>query len=352
MFQKVLLLLTLASFAFADASAEVQALCDIKNTLNPFLWIDNVHSPCEMTSPCQYNFAGVVCDEQKEHIIKLNLYTNGMEGKLPESIVNLSSLEVLDMRENRISGPLPDLSALSNLQTLDFSKTLIDSGSIPEWICNLKNLVSLGLEATQRTGSIPSCLYSLNLNSLNLANNLLEGSLSEIFNNYSNLKSFDISNNYKLTSENPSEILCSYKATELHHLKLSNINLSGALDDCANTTISNLYTLDLSQNNLSGNVPVNFINACSSLVLLNLGSNKFDGDFDSISVPSCDVSYNKLTCTSDSDSDPCGCKVAQNYTGYDPKYSPSLNAVIITMCVLSIVAFCAVFVCSLFSFFF
>ena len=72
MVKKAFLLLLICSLAFAeDVDPEVQALCDIKNTLNPYLWRDNIHSPCDMKKPCDYVFAGVVCDENNEHVIKL-----------------------------------------------------------------------------------------------------------------------------------------------------------------------------------------------------------------------------------------------------------------------------------------
>jgi len=338
MLKKALLLFVLCAFAYAeDVDPEVQALCDIKKALNPYLWRDNIHSPCDMKEPCEYTFAGVVCDENN-HIVKLNLYSNDMKGSLPKSIANLVYLQVLDMKRNEISGALPDLSALTQLQVLDFSTTLIDSSSIPQWICNLTSLKHLGLEDTKRTGVYPSCLYNMNMTTLNLANNQLEGSLEDFFNNYSTLKSFDISNNYKLKSMNPSSFLCNALSKELNHLILSNVNLEGYLENCSNTTLTKLYTLDLSSNSLSGGIPVDFIKACP-LVSLNLGSNKFEGDFNDISIDTCDVSYNNLKCISNS----CGCEVGQDYNGYDPKYSPTNNAIIITFCVLSAVAFIAIF---------
>jgi len=339
MIKKALFIIALFVLALTeDVDPEVQALCDIKNALNPYLWRDNVHSPCDMKAPCEYIFAGVVCDEENKHVVKLNLYTNGLRGNLPSSIVNLVHLQVLDMRGNQIFGTLPDLSALTQLETLDFSTTMIDSGVIPEWICNLKSLKHLGLGDTRRTGVFPSCLYKININTLNLADNLLEGSLQDFFNNYSTLQSFDISNNYKLSSINPSSILCKSSSTGLHHLILSNCNLEGTLENCANTTLTNLNTLDLSSNQLNGLIPFDFIKAVP-LISLNLGSNKFEGKFSDISVETCDVSYNTLDCSSST----CGCTVGQNYNGYIPKYSTSKNAVIITFCILSAIGFIAVF---------
>lgn len=118
----------------------------------------------------------------------------------------------------------------------------------------------------------------------------------------------------------------------------------------------------------------------TNLVSVSLGSNEFTGKFEGkINAEVCDISYNNLDCFSQS----CGCEVAQNcilyfsppplhslivrllpflYTcahffnthflllftppdnGYDPKYSPSNNAIIISCCVISAVVFIAIFV--------
>jgi len=57
-------------------------------------WLDEYASYCD--------WKGVTCDDDKNHVTKLNLVNNGLSGRLSESIGNLTFIEELDLSDNDI----------------------------------------------------------------------------------------------------------------------------------------------------------------------------------------------------------------------------------------------------------
>ncbi|KAB5514854.1 hypothetical protein DKX38_028760 [Salix brachista] len=127
---------------------------------------------------------------------------NSLQGQIPEWIGNMSSLEFLDLSTNNFSGPLPPIfGAFSKLRhvylsrnklqglittefydsykivALDLSHNSI-TGRIPEWIGRLSNLRSLLLSHNNLKGEIPIQLYSLEqLTLIDLSHNYLSGNI-------------------------------------------------------------------------------------------------------------------------------------------------------------------------------
>ena len=52
----------------------------------------------EYASYCDWK--GVTCDDDKNHVTKLQLSNNGLSGKLSDSIGELKFIEVLDLSDN------------------------------------------------------------------------------------------------------------------------------------------------------------------------------------------------------------------------------------------------------------
>ncbi|XP_017215352.1 probable inactive leucine-rich repeat receptor-like protein kinase At3g03770 isoform X2 [Daucus carota subsp. sativus] len=135
-----------------------------------------------------------------------------------------SNLTSLSMINNDISGKLPDLSTLANLETMNLSNNKFDSelprlpkslimvslsnnsfsGEIPKQYSQLLQLQKLDLSRNSIQGTPAAALFSLrNITYLNFASNMLSGSFPSHLSCGSELNFVDISNN-KLTGRLPS----------------------------------------------------------------------------------------------------------------------------------------------------
>ena len=108
---------------------------------------------------------------------------------IPESIGNLTSLQLLDLHSTRISELPESIGNLTNLQSLDLSLTRISV--LPECIGNLTNLQSLDLRNT-RISALPKCIgYLTSLQSLDLSLTRISA-LPESIGNLTSLQSLDL----------------------------------------------------------------------------------------------------------------------------------------------------------------
>ncbi|XP_028947690.1 probable LRR receptor-like serine/threonine-protein kinase At3g47570 [Malus domestica] len=221
-----------------------------------------------------------------------------MRGNIPNDIGYLSSLLVLDLRNNKLGGLIPtSVGKLGSLQGLFLSGNKFEGG-IPFEICQLENLAELVLDGNQLSGSIPSCLSSLaralrrlSLGSnlltstipstlwgleyilyLNLSFNFLNGSLSEDIGKLKVVISLHVSNNH-LSGGLPGSI---GGLKDLVDLSLESNNLEGAIPSSFGDLVS-LESVDLSKNNLSGVIPKS-LEVLSHLKYLNLSFNRLEGE--------------------------------------------------------------------------
>lgn len=111
-----------------------------------------------LVSPC-YSWSHVICDHKDGNVVSLSLGSIGFSGTLSSSITKLKFLTKLDLHNNNLSGELPDLSSLVNLQNLNLTRNKF-SGSIPASWGKLSNLKYLDLSSNNLSGKIPEKLFS------------------------------------------------------------------------------------------------------------------------------------------------------------------------------------------------
>ncbi|CAI9095868.1 OLC1v1031897C1 [Oldenlandia corymbosa var. corymbosa] len=200
----------------------------------------------------------------------VNLSFNHLEGF--QKPYNFSSISVLDLHANQLSGELP--LPTPSMEYLDYSKNNFNvsipprigeyllgcvylslsnnniSGKISESICNVGSLKFLDLSDNSLSGGIPGCLFAMmeNLIVLNLAGNNLQGLMPNTFSENCVLGTLDLSKNA----------------------------LKGKLPN----TLSNCYleVLNVGNNYLEDNFPCKLMENRPDLHILVLRSNRFHGE--------------------------------------------------------------------------
>ncbi|OUM58366.1 hypothetical protein PIROE2DRAFT_16373 [Piromyces sp. E2] len=99
----------------------------------------------------------------------VDLRDNGLSGAIPESIGKLTNLTKLNLSGNNLSGPIPEsIGNLTELTTLELSNNNI-SGTIPNSIINLTKLTK-NLSRNPLSGKIPNLKNNTKLTSCQLTN--------------------------------------------------------------------------------------------------------------------------------------------------------------------------------------
>ncbi|KAM5573163.1 receptor-like protein EIX2 [Rosa sericea] len=229
---------------------------------------------------------------------ELDLSWNQVNGSLPESVGQLSSLETLYLSGNSLSGVITEAHFLnlSRLQYLSLSgnhfsinlssdwnppfqlhwlymSSLKVGPAFPKWILTQTNLTTLYLSNAGLSASLPNKFWDLfsGLEWLDLSMNQIHGKLPNL--SSTSLLSLSLSSNLF------SGALPSFSPM-LQSLYLSNNTFSGPLSSLCATQYPNLEYLDISKNLLSGELP-NCWMQFQELQVLNLGKNKLSGKISS-----------------------------------------------------------------------
>jgi Leucine-rich repeat (LRR) protein len=266
-------------------------------------WNDSQTNNWNVTNePCQW--AGITCEN--EHVTQINREYVNLVGTLPD-LSALTFLQSLDLGTNcglrcgywqnsQLTGTLPNLSALTQLTFLDlsgnkFSGTINISslpsslqelylesnqleGSIPNFKEKLTQLTHLILSYNSLTGPIDGSYFPPSLKLLGLSGTPLNQPLSDL-SSLINLTELDLG-----SAQLSGTIDANYFPKTLTTLYLDNNPFNQPLPNLSSLT--HLINLYLWSTQLSGPINVSFFP--TSLQSLGLGSNPLEGKIPSFSV--------------------------------------------------------------------
>ncbi|MDM8566668.1 leucine-rich repeat domain-containing protein [Candidatus Halobeggiatoa sp. HSG11] len=215
---------------------ECDALIAIYNNTAGASWTDSPGNGWNQNdSPCSWS--GIVCSGG--NVIEVSKLSNNLTGVLPD-LSALTNLEHLGFFDNNLTGDIPNLSGLNNLRNLYLEYNDL-TGTIPAQLGNLLNLEMLELDYNQLTGTIPPELGNLTkLIELELNNNNLTGGIPDL------------------------SLL-----TDLQVLRLRDNQLTGSILEVS--TLTSLTELSLQDNQLTGGIPD--LSPLGSLTTLGLSNN-------------------------------------------------------------------------------
>ncbi|KAK9013805.1 hypothetical protein V6N11_041800 [Hibiscus sabdariffa] len=210
----------------------------------------------------------------------IDISNNSLTGNIPSSFGFLSSLSVLLLSNNNLVGEIPSsLLNCSGLTSVDLGGNKI-SGSLPLWVQNLSSLFMLRLGSNLFSGNIPDELCWLqNVHILDLSGNKISGPIPKCIGNLTALVNGKGSEVFegliKVVTRGRDPEYSSIEAN-LNSIDLSGNQLTGEIPD-EMTNLFALRILNLSHNHLSGAIPKSLA-SLDALTRLNLSYNSLSGN--------------------------------------------------------------------------
>ncbi len=261
-----------------DQPNECQALIDLYNSTNGEHWSDSPGNKWNVTNtPCTW--AGIACIDG--HVTEIDRQKKNLRGSISDlDLSALIYLESLNLSDNQLNSPIPDLSGLAeSLKILSLGNNPLLSGEIPSWIRSLTKLTRLDLSNSGRTGTIISGLSALTeLRYLDLSKNRLSGPIpTEILNKLTKLENLQLDHNQLTGSIQNLSVLGSLQVLYLGDNPLE----TGPIPDWIKD-LTNLRTLGLSNSQRIGKIP-EWINSLTKLDYLQLDHNQLESSIPDLS---------------------------------------------------------------------
>ncbi|KAK4745557.1 hypothetical protein SAY87_011869 [Trapa incisa] len=247
------------------------------------------------SDPCQWDKVGCL----NGRVTRIQIGSQTISGTVPPDIQNLTSLQKFEVMNNQLTGALPSLAGLSqlqvvllhnnnfssipsdffsgmaSLQAIDLSYNPFLAWEIPESLISATALKNFSANGANVIGKIPDFITANNfpgIVELHLAFNKLEGELPSGFIG-SPIQSLWLNGQNGNTKLNGTiEILASM--TQLGEVWLNMNQFSGPIPNLSNLT--NLWSLCLRDNQLTGTVPDSLLEL-PSLKIVNLTNNWLQG---------------------------------------------------------------------------
>ncbi|PWA62363.1 Leucine-rich repeat-containing protein [Artemisia annua] len=185
----------------------------------------------------------------------LNLRLTRLQGKLPHSIFNLRSLEILDLSDNSFTGNIPSKISvnLTHLTSLRLSSNNLN-GTLTSWLFTSPSLESLDLSYNMFSGNVPleSFRQLTNLTDMYLSFNNFSGEweLDTLLSSLTNLESLYLSySGFSVTTNNANH----YVNPGFRDLELASCHLK--VFPKSFRAMKQLRSLDLSSNEIDGQIP-------------------------------------------------------------------------------------------------
>ncbi|CAK9866651.1 unnamed protein product, partial [Sphagnum jensenii] len=227
-----------------------------------------------------------------DNLVILNLSNNDLNGSIPaelfrsnrstnSSAYRQSTLQQIDLSNNKLSGNVPNLGGANWLQSVKISNNKLTGPSPPFYdpgtgygFVNMTELNTIDLSENELVGAPPNLTAIWRLQSVNLSSNYFNGSIipTSIFNTSANLTVLDLSHN-NFTGLLPDLSTFSNSLTQLD-LSFNSFNpepYPAWLRD-----FNQLSMLALKRNGLLGTFPYDLANL-PKLEILELDNNTFNG---------------------------------------------------------------------------
>ncbi|CAL4957026.1 unnamed protein product [Urochloa decumbens] len=190
-----------------------------------------------------------------EKLSLLDLSGNYISGEVP-AFINCSGLEYLDLSGNLVSGSIAVgvLSGCGSLRSLNLSGNHL-VGAFPTDIAHLTSLTALNLSSNNFSGEIPGKAFVnlSKLKTLSLSFNYFNGSIPGVVTMFPELETLELGSNL-LSGTIPATLCSSNTSSKLQVLYLQNNYITGGIPE-AISNCAGLVSLDLSLNYINGQIP-------------------------------------------------------------------------------------------------